>query len=142
MADSMPRRTLYTRADWDRADARSELTGQDVLDRLSRMAVHEFGEEGPAAYDEDGFFLSLIAEGLKLEGGISLVVHMNDHQPPHVHVKRPGENDIRLGLADGSLLDDLPPGASARKIRHMQQLVAEHGALLQTWWDKGPGRQQ
>jgi hypothetical protein len=118
------------------------LTGRDVLDRLLRIAVHECGEEGPAAYDEDGFFLSLIAEGIKLEGGISLVVHTNDHLPPHVHVQRPGEKDIRLSLEDGSLLDDLPQGVSARKVRHMQQLAAEHGGILQAWWDKGPGRTQ
>ena len=104
------------------------------------MAVYEFGEEGPAAYGADGSFLSLIANGIKLEGGISWIVHTNDHRPPRVQVKRPGTNDIRLSLEDGSLLDRWPPGVSARKVRQMQQLAAEHGALLQTWWDKGPGR--
>lgn len=62
------RQTLYTRADWDRAVAAGTLTAEDVLARLTRIAVHEFGTEGPAAYDEDGFFLALTAEGLRVEG--------------------------------------------------------------------------
>lgn len=66
---SSPRQptSIYTRVDWDRAVAEGTLSPRDVLDRLARIAIHEFGDEGPAGYDEDGFFVSLTAEGLRLE---------------------------------------------------------------------------
>ena len=103
------------------------------------MAVHEFGVEGPAASDEDGFFVSLTAEGLQLEGGVTLRVHTNDHPPPHVHVQRPGEPDIRINLESGDLLQPVPAGTSAKKLRKFQEVVQESHALLSSWWEKNYG---
>lgn len=91
-------RQIFTRADWDDAVAAGTLTSYDVLARLTRIAVREFGTEGPAAYDEEGFFLALTTEGLRMECGATLRVHTNDHPPPHVHVERPGQVDIKINL--------------------------------------------
>ncbi|GAB3141730.1 hypothetical protein GCM10027057_25770 [Marisediminicola antarctica] len=50
------------------------------------IPVHEFGHEGSAGFDSDGFFISLIAEGLKIDGGVTLRVFPNDHPPARLHV--------------------------------------------------------
>lgn len=131
--------TLYTRSDWDRAVAEGTLTSDHVLDRLRRIAVHEFGIEDPAAYDEDGFFLSLTAEGLHLEGGVTLRVNPRDHLPPHVHVQRPGEIDVRINLESGELLDPVPKGLSSKKLRGFRAAVLESHDLLSDWWEKYHG---
>ncbi|MFD1848011.1 hypothetical protein [Arthrobacter flavus] len=55
---------IYTRGDWDEAVAGGHITPEHVWERLYRIAIGEFGVMGPAGYDEDGFFLSLTAEGL------------------------------------------------------------------------------
>ncbi len=131
--------TLYTRSDWDGAVADRTLTPDHVLDRLWRIAVHEFGVEGAAAYDEDGFFLSLTAEGLQLEGGVTLRVHTHDHPPPHVHVQRPGEIDVRINLESGELLGPVPAGVSAKKLRGLRAAVRESHDRLSNWWEKNHG---
>ena len=68
------RRALLTQPDWDQAEAEGRLTAEDVLDRLERIALHEFGEnqdEWPIAFDEDGWVTALTAEGLQMEGGVT-----------------------------------------------------------------------
>jgi len=133
------RQTFYTRADWDRAVAAGTLTAEDVLARLTRIAVHEFGTEGPAAYDEDGFFLALTAEGLRVEGGVTLRVPTNDHPPPHVHVQRPGLADIKISLETGEPIEPVPTDASAKKLRGLQAAVRENRSQLVDWWEKNHG---
>jgi len=50
------------------------------------IAVHELGHEGSAGFDSDGLFISLIAAGLKIDGGVTLRVFPNDHPPPRLNV--------------------------------------------------------
>lgn len=132
--------TLYTRSDWDRAVAEGTLTPDQVLDRLLRTAVHHFGDGGPASFDEDGFFLSLVADGLQVQGGVTLRVHTLDHPPPHVHVQRRGEEDIRINLETGELLDRPPAGVKSRQLRGFQAQVNKNFDTLGAWWEKSHGR--
>ena len=130
---------IYTRADWDRAVSAGTLSSDDVVARMTRIAVHEFGEEGPAAYAEDGFFVSLTAEGLRVEGGVTLRVYANDHPPPHVHVQRPGAFDIKINLQTGELMEPLPVGVSMKKLRGFRDAVLESHEILGGWWEKNHG---
>lgn len=140
-AEPRPARTLYTQGDRDDAVAEGTLRLQDVIDRLTRILVRVFDAEGPAAYGEDGFFLSLTAEGLRLEGGIALRADPRDHRPPHVHVLRPGmKGKLRIDLETGELMDAPPSGAdfSAEELRGLQKTVKE-SSTLKGWWKKNHG---
>lgn len=133
-ADPPTNDQIFTPKDWADAVAEGRLTGNDVIERLYRMAIHQFGEEGQAGYDEQGFFISLTAAGLRLEGGVTIVVHTRDHPPPHVHLERKGEPDIKFDLATGDLLSDLPRGVKASALRRYQSLIFDNRQLLGGWW--------
>lgn len=133
-------RAIFTRADWDRELTAGRLTAQDVADRLWRMAAHEFDEdtERAAAYDDDGFFLSLTAASVAEVHGVKLWICSADHDPPHVHIKRPGVRDrvedIKINLETSEIEGKLPKGVKPKQLRKIRALVAEHHeALCSTW---------
>ncbi|MBA2953308.1 DUF4160 domain-containing protein [Nocardioides sp. CGMCC 1.13656] len=134
-------RAIFTKADWDREVAAGRLTAQDVADRLWRMAVHEFGDEDSdraAAYDDDGFFLSLTAASVAEVDGVKLWICTADHDPPHVHIKRPGVrdkvDDIKINLETNEIEGELPRGVRSKQLKKIRALVSEHHeALCSTW---------
>ena len=88
-------------------------------------------------FDEEGFLLSLVADGLKLEGGVTLQVYSNDHPPPHVHVlvRSQPRLKLRIRLDNGEPMDD-PGSVRAKELRRFSELVVEHNKLLTAWWMK------
>jgi hypothetical protein len=134
-------RQILTQADWDREEGAGRLTAEQVADRLWRMAMHEFadpGEPAAAAFDEDGFLLSLTAASVAVVDGIKLWICTEDHPPPHVHIKRPGTrdriDDIKIDLATGAERQPLPRDVRAKQLKNIKALVAEHHeALCNTW---------
>ena len=137
--DEPDRRPIYTRSDWDRVVTQGELTPDDVEARLHRIAVREFGELGPAGYDEEGFFTSLTAEGLRLEGGVTLFVHTNDHPPPHVHVRRRGHEDVKINLETGAVEGKLPSDVRQKQLNGFRSAVSESFGILGAWWERYHG---
>jgi hypothetical protein len=137
-----PKRQIFTRADWDRALQEGWLTPQHIVDRLYRIAIRDMGATGPAGYDEDGFFLSLTAEGRFVEGIGWFRVHTNDHDPPHVHVVPFGMDmnvSLKLSLEDGRELQERPDGVSSKQIKNMQKALAGIHDELGAWWKKNMG---
>jgi Domain of unknown function (DUF4160) len=135
-------RQILTRGDWDRAVADGRLTAQDVLNRLTRMALHEFGESPenwPIAFDEEGFVTALIAEGILMEGGVTLRVCTRDHPPPHVHIQRRGEEDIKVNLENGAVEGPLPRGVRPKQLEKFSGLVKQKHELLCDLWLKNHG---
>lgn len=131
--------TICTREEWDAALAAGSLTIDDAIERLRRIAVREFGQIGPVGYDEDGFITALVAEGVRIEGGVRLVVHTRDHQPPHVHVQRVDAPDVVVQLVTGEVLRE-PPGVRAKDLRGFQRAVMEiHQTELRGFWEKAHG---
>lgn len=134
-------RAIFTRADWERELAAGRLTAQDVADRLWRMAVHEFDDEDAeraAAYDADGFFLSLTAASVAEVDGVKLWICSIDHDPPHVHIKRPGVrdkvDDIKINLETGEIEGKLPRDVKSKQLKKVRELVTEyHDVLCRTW---------
>lgn len=131
-----------TREAWAAAEAAGELTVDNILERLRRMAVYELGKMGPVGYDEDGFVTALVAEGIR-EGALVLQVHTRDHWPPHVHVKRPedrGSHGVIIDLQTGEVDEDrLPKGVRTKDIKRMSKLVEKHHPELCTLWEKNNG---
>ena len=136
------RPALLTQSDWDEAEAKGQLSAKDILDRLERIAMHEFGEnqgEWPIAFDEDGWMTALIAEGLQMEGGVNLFICTRDHQPPHVHIKRRGEKDIKINLGTGKVEGSLPQGVRPKQLAKFGELVEEQHAVLSERWTRYHG---
>lgn len=105
------------------------------------MAAHEFDDEDAeraAAYDEDGFFTSLTAASVAVVEGVKLWICTADHDPPHVHIKRPGVrdkiDDIKINLRTGEIEGDLPRGVRSRQLKKIRALVAEHQEVLRSTW--------
>lgn len=134
-----PRPALLTRSDWDQALADGVLTFGDVVERLRRIAVHEFGEEGAAGYDDQGFLISLTAEGLRMDSGETIRVHANDHPPPHVHIQRPGKHDIKINLETGDAMGDLPRDVRTKQLKGFRAAINENFEQLGAWWEKNHG---
>lgn len=127
---------IFMKSDWDEAESLGFIVPEHVFSRLGNIAIREFGQEGPAAYDEDGFYLSLVAAGLEIAGGVRLVVHTNDHPPAHVHIEAksiPGLR-LRLRLDNAEPLDPIPDGW-AKKTRRIQLALRENHQLLSGWWE-------
>ncbi|MBY9074234.1 DUF4160 domain-containing protein [Nocardioides sp. WL0053] len=130
---------------WELAESEGRLEPDDVLGRLARMALSEFGEnqdEWPMTFDNDGFVSALTAEGKALDGGISVHVWPNDHPPPHVHILKKSEPDseyVKINLETADLEGDLPPWADRRQLRKMQKLVRDYHHLFAGWWEKNHG---
>lgn len=131
-------RQIQFRTDWDHAIEEGWLTRAHVEDRLHNIAVRDLGVLGPVGYDEDGFWMSLVADGVRKEGIGWFKVYPNDHDPPHVHVRPFGEDfDIRLSLETGEELDPRPRGLKSKQIKNMQKALVEMHDELGAWWAKG-----
>jgi len=61
-----------SRTEWDEAAAAGHVTPEHVMQRLKNIADHAFDNQTVMGFDEDGFVISLIAEGLLLAGGVKL----------------------------------------------------------------------
>jgi hypothetical protein len=134
------RRQIWTRTDWDRALDEGWLTRAQIEDRLHNIAVRDLGELGPAGYSADGFFTSLVADGIQVEGIGHFVVHSNDHDPPHVHVQPFGQNvDLRFSLETGELLDERPRGVKSKQVKNMTKALFDIHDELGAWWEKAQG---
>lgn len=134
------------RSGWDLAQSEGRLEAEDVLSRLVFMALTEFGEnqaEWPMALDDDGFISALTADGKAFEGGISVHVWPNDHPPPHVHILKKSEPEdefVKIDLATGGLIGNLPAWADRKQLRKMQELIRNHHDLFAGWWEKNHGQ--
>ncbi|MDX1874057.1 DUF4160 domain-containing protein [Mycolicibacterium sp. 120266] len=128
--------TIMSRSEWDEAAAAGYVTPEHVFLRLRNAANFAFGNPIGIAFDEDGFVVALTSAGFALEGGVKLSVHPNDHPPPHVHVTISSHPNakIRIELTTGELLDDLPRGLAAKKLKGIQSAVRENHAVLAGWW--------
>lgn len=130
--------TISARLDWDEVAAQSHITAEHVLARIENIAVHEFGHESVAGFDSNGFFVTLIAEGLPISTGIVLRVYSKDHNLPHVHIEVKGSPQLQMkvSLVDAKLIGKAPAGW-AKKIRGIQRTIRENQELLEAWWEKG-----
>lgn len=127
--------TLFTQADWDEAEAGGFITADHVLDRFGRMLEHALGNGNPnAAFDEEGFFISLVAKGIK-QDGITLTVNTDDHNPPHCHVLVKGEpgKKLRIDLSTGEFMDDVPKKIQPQKKRIKAMFAKNQDALSEIW---------
>jgi hypothetical protein len=127
---------IQSRNQWDEALADGQLTRADVEQRLHNIAVRDLGV--PAGYDKEGFWISLVADGIQREGIGWFKVYPNDHDPPHVHVRPFGKNfDIRLSLETGEELDPRPREVKSKQIKNMKKALVEMHDELGAWWAKG-----
>jgi hypothetical protein len=107
--------------------------------RLRAMLEYQFGHGAQLGFDENGFLVSLVADGWQLEGSISVHLYPNDHPPPHVHVRFRGEPRWRLRLAiatgvAGEPLDEFIPTGWSKKARKARKFVVESQDLLIGRW--------
>ena len=133
---------ILAAGDWAKAIDEGRLTAQDVFVRLTRMALHEFGEsqeDWPIAFDEDGFVTALTAEGIQMEAGVTLRICTRDHPPPHVHIQRRGEEDVKVNLETGVVEGTLPQGVRPKQFKKFSALVQQQHALLCDLWLKNHG---
>lgn len=130
--------TLYGQGDWDEAEEGGFITAEHALERAERMLLHALAPGGPAAYDEEGFFRSLLSDSTREEFGIKLVVHSNDHDPPHCHVKFHGVlyDKLRIDLTTGEFLDDPPDGIRGKDLKQMKEVFTKYEDQMTGFWDK------
>ena len=57
--------------------------------------------------------------------GIKFVVHPNDHNPPHVHVKLSSGAECRINLESGDFMDTPPAGTQRAILRMYRDNVEE-----------------
>ena len=60
------------------------------------------------------------------------VIYVNDHPPPHVHVKAPG-CECRVRIADTEVIDS--SGFTQRELRDIIGNVRIHAAIFKATWD-------
>ncbi|MFP4512466.1 MAG: DUF4160 domain-containing protein [Acidimicrobiales bacterium] len=127
---------ILTRRDWDDAVASGHLTTEHVLVRVENALDYEFGRGAELGLDEDGFYRALVADGSHHEGGISIVLHPNDHPPPHVHIRFRSDPsiDLRMSIETGELLDGTAPPGWAKRVRKATGIVRGQSELLMTRW--------
>jgi len=58
-------------------------------------------------------------------------MYYNDHRPPHVHVKRAG-NEARVQLDPVDVMDNY--GYSRSEIKLVLEIVGKHQAMLMETW--------
>lgn len=74
------------------------------------------------------------------QGGLRVVVHSNDHGPPHVHVKGKGwEIRIRIDQEPEMYRKPAFGAPSFREVNEALALVDAHLILLREAWEKHHG---
>lgn len=127
---------IMMRHEWDAAVAAGHVTPEHVMQRLKNIADHVFDNQTLMGFDDEGFVVSLVAEGLPLAGGVKLYVYSNDHPPPHVHIQlksHPGAK-LRINLETGEFMDDAPRGVDTKKLKGFQSAILENHEILAAWW--------
>lgn len=127
--------TPYAQGDWDDAEEGGFLTAEHVIERLERMITHALGlEPEAAAYDDEGFFLSLVGAG-KRQDDITLNVNTLDHNPPHCHVDVKGENHKkpRINLETGEFMDEIPKKLQPKR-KKIEKMFQRYSDPLMTLW--------
>ena len=66
------------------------------------------------------------------DNGITFVIHVNDHQPPHVHVKLVDGRECRINLVSGEFMDTTPAGM----MRNIRNSYFENVEDIWTAWEK------
>lgn len=134
-------KAIFTRADWDAAEASGYITPEHVERRLANIVDYAFDTMTFGGFDEDGFYLSLVADGLAVPGGITMHVYGNDHPPPHAHITLKGDPrvNVRIDLTTGEFIGDPPRGLPGKKLRKFKTVVLENHELLAELWEKHHG---
>lgn len=134
-------KVINTRPEWDQAEVDGYITLEHVFMRLKNIADHIFGNETFMGFDDEGFVISLVAGGIRLEGGLTLRVWPNDHPPPHVHieVKAHPEWKIRVNLETIELMDELPSALKAKQFSGFLDAIRECHPKLAGWWESYHG---
>lgn len=127
---------IMSQEEWHDATAAGFLTEEHVVGRITNILNVILGNGSELGFDGDGFLVSLVADGLQLQGGITLQVYSNDHPPPHVHVllRAHPEIKLRLRLDNGEPLDAAP--VRTKDLRRFQAAVVQHSDVLTRWWAK------
>ncbi len=128
---------IMSQGEWDQARVDGWLTDEHIVLRLADVANFALGNGAELGIGHDGFLVSLVSDGMRLEGGVTLQVYTNDHPPPHVHVllRDQPKLKLRIRLDDGEPMD-APPSIRSRDLRHFKELVLEHSETLTDWWQK------
>ncbi|GAA1115732.1 hypothetical protein GCM10009582_11290 [Arthrobacter flavus] len=71
---------------------------------------------------------------------MTLVVHSNDHPPPHVHVQIKGEPklEFKVNLETAEVIGTVR-GIKSNKLAGMVAAVIENRDTLAGWWEKYQG---
>jgi hypothetical protein len=127
---------LLTSSDWQEAEHQEHLTPEHVFSRLSDILEYALGQGEEMGLDEDGFHRALVADGYRLEGGVTVRMCTRDHPPPHVHIEIKGEPRLRLRmhLESGQLLDSPQPPGLKKKLEIARAFIAEYRDKLHTRW--------
>jgi Domain of unknown function (DUF4160) len=70
------------------------------------------------------------------EDGLRVMIFVDDHDPPHVHVFGDGETKIVLGNSPDSVLVIKFPGTKRTESRRAERLVAANHAYLCKMWSE------
>jgi hypothetical protein len=73
------------------------------------------------------------------ESGMRVVIYLDDHPPPHVHVFGDGSAKIALGAEDGALQVIRTAGMKTSELRRALRIVAGHRAGLMEKWEEFHG---
>lgn len=60
------------------------------------------------------------------------VIYLNDHPPPHIHVKAPG-CECRVRISDAAIIDKA--GFTQRELRDIVSIARTHAAAFKVIWD-------
>ena len=69
--------------------------------------------------------------------GYDVVIHTNDHPPPHVHVRR-GNQHVRIYL--DTLRITMNYGFSNRELRKIRELIRANHAAITFEWERIHGK--
>jgi hypothetical protein len=73
------------------------------------------------------------------ESGMRVVIFVDDHPPPHVHVFGDGSAKITLVGEDGVPELIWSHGMKRGVQRRAMRMVTEHQEVLRQWWDEFHG---
>lgn len=68
--------------------------------------------------------------------GLRVVIFVDDHEPPHVHVFGDGETKVELGNGPEAIKVIFSIGTKANERRRVEQIVRDHHALLMMRWNE------